>query len=56
MTNNERNSLSIYALESQIPQNLSEENLKEIRGSGSPGHCEGCRRLMWPSFIARTSR
>ncbi|MGD1949197.1 MAG: hypothetical protein ACFB14_06080 [Leptolyngbyaceae cyanobacterium] len=32
MTNNKRIALSICPLENQISQNLSEENLKEIRG------------------------
>ena len=41
MTHNKRNSLSIDALEKQLSQNLSEENLKEIRGSRSPGSA-GC--------------
>ncbi|MEM1308056.1 MAG: hypothetical protein AAGF98_00900 [Cyanobacteria bacterium P01_H01_bin.153] len=32
MAHNKRNSLSINALENQLSQNLSEENLREIRG------------------------
>ena len=44
MTHNKRNSLSIDALENQLSQNLSEENLKKIRGSRSPGSggCDWC--------------
>ncbi|MEM1308055.1 MAG: hypothetical protein AAGF98_00895 [Cyanobacteria bacterium P01_H01_bin.153] len=44
MTHNKRNSLSVDALENQLSQNLSEENLKEIRGSRSPGGggCDWC--------------
>ncbi|MEM8805382.1 MAG: hypothetical protein AAGF01_05075 [Cyanobacteria bacterium P01_G01_bin.38] len=56
MTHTKRNSLSIYALEKQISQNLSEENLKEIRGSGGGSPCPDCRPVMWSSFIARTPR
>ena len=42
MANNKRNSLSIYALDKQISQNLSEENLKGIRGSDGGGYCIDC--------------
>ncbi|MEM9816466.1 MAG: hypothetical protein AAF827_08715 [Cyanobacteria bacterium P01_D01_bin.6] len=42
MTHNKRNSLSIDALEKQILQNLSEENLKEIRVSGGGDVCDEC--------------